>query len=162
LLKRFEMKDTKPTKMLMGIYRHLDLDKGGKSVDQKAYQSMIGSLLYLCASRPDLMLSVCMCARFQSNPKECHLMAVKRILRYLVHTPCFGIWYLKGSSFDLIRYSNSDYARCKVDRKSTSETCQLLGRSWCLGALRNKHLLPYPPLRPSMLPQASVVRNYFG
>jgi hypothetical protein len=162
LLKRFGMKDAKPTKTLMGIYGHLDLDKGGKSVDQKAYQSMIGSLLYLCASRPDIMLSICMCARFQSNPKECHLVAVKRILRYLVHMPCFGIWYLKGSSFDLIRYSDSDYAGCKVDRKSTSETCQFLGRSWCLRALRNKHLLPYPLLRPSMLPQANVARNYFG
>jgi hypothetical protein len=90
---------------------------------------MIGSLLYLCASRPDIMLSVCMCARFQSDPKECHLVAVKRILRYLVSTPCFGIYYPKGSTFDLIRYSDSNYAGCKVDRKSTSGTCQFLGRS---------------------------------
>jgi hypothetical protein len=90
---------------------------------------MIGSLLYLCASRSDIMLSVCMCAGFQSDPKECHLVAVKRILRYLVSTPCFGIWYPKGSTFDLIGYSDSDYAGCKVDRKSTSGTCQFLGRS---------------------------------
>jgi hypothetical protein len=90
---------------------------------------MIGSLLYLCASRPDIMLSVCMCARFQSDPKECHLVSVKRILRYLVSTPCLVIWYPKGSTFDLIRYSNSDYVGCKVDRKSTSGTCQFLGRS---------------------------------
>jgi hypothetical protein len=75
------------------------------------------------------MLSVCMCARFQSDPKECHLVAVKRILRYLVSTSCFEIWYPKGSTFDLIRYSDSDYVRCKVDRKSTSGTCQFLGRS---------------------------------
>jgi hypothetical protein len=75
------------------------------------------------------MLSVYMCARFQSDPKECHLVAMKRILRYLVHTPCFGIWYPKGSTFDLIRYSDSDYAGCKVDKKSTSGTCQFLGRS---------------------------------
>jgi hypothetical protein len=61
----------------MGIDRHLDLDKGGKSVDQKAYRSIIGSLLYLCASRPDIMFSVCMCAKFQSDPKECHLVVVK-------------------------------------------------------------------------------------
>jgi hypothetical protein len=70
-----------------------------------------------------------MCARFQSDPKECHLVAVKRILRYLVATPCFGIWYPKGSTFDFIGYSDSDYAGCKVDRKSTSGTCQFLGRS---------------------------------
>jgi hypothetical protein len=85
------MKDTKPAKTPMGTNGYLDLDKGGKSIDQKAYRSMIGYLLYLCASRSDIMLSVCLCARFQSDPKECHLVAVKRILRYLVHTPCFGI-----------------------------------------------------------------------
>jgi hypothetical protein len=127
--KRFGMKDAKPAKTPMGIDGHVDLNKGGKSVDQKAYQSMIGSLLYLCASRPDIMLSVCMCARFQSDPRECHLVAVKRILRYLVATPCFGVWYPKGSTFDLIGYSDSDCAGCKVDRKSTSGMCQFLGRS---------------------------------
>ena len=62
---------------------HLDLDEGGNTVDQTLYRSMIGSLLYLTASRPDIMFSVCMCARFQANPKEAHLVAVKRILRYL-------------------------------------------------------------------------------
>jgi hypothetical protein len=129
LLKRFGMKDAKLAKTPMGTDGHLDLDKGGKSVDQKTYRSMTGSFLYLCASRSDIMLSVCMCARFQSDPKECHLVAVKRILRYLVHTPCFGIWYPKGYTIDLIGYPNSDYVGCTVDRKSTSETCQFLGRS---------------------------------
>jgi hypothetical protein len=75
------------------------------------------------------MLYVCMCARFQANPKETHLRAVKRIMRYLVYTPKFGLWYPKGSTFDLIGYSNADYAGCKIDRKSTSGTCQFLGRS---------------------------------
>jgi hypothetical protein len=129
LLKRFGMKDAKPAKTPMGTDGHVDLNKGGKPVDQKAYRSMIWSLLYLCASRPDIMLSVCMCARYQSDPRECHLVAVKRILRYLVAMPCFGIWYPKGSTFDLIRYANSNYAGCKVDRKSTSGMCQFLGRS---------------------------------
>jgi hypothetical protein len=122
LLKRFGIKDAKPAKTPMGTDRHLDLNKGGKSVDQRAYWSMIGSLLYLCASRPDIMLSVCMCARFQFDPKEYHLVVVKQILRYLVSTPCFGIWYPKGSTFDLIRYLDSDYAGCMVYRKSTSGT----------------------------------------
>jgi hypothetical protein len=67
--------------------------------------------------------------QYQSDPKECHLVAVKQILRYLVATTCFGIWYPKGSTFDLIGYSDSDYAGCKVDKKSTSGTCQFLGRS---------------------------------
>jgi hypothetical protein len=81
------MKDAKPIKTSMGTIEHLDLDVGGKSVDQNVYQSKIGSLLYLCASRPNIMLLVCMCSRFQFDPKECHLVVVKRILRYLVHTP---------------------------------------------------------------------------
>jgi hypothetical protein len=118
IIKKFGMKNTKP----MGTNGHLDLDTGGKSIDQKIYRSMIGSLLYLCASRPDIMLSVCMCARFQANPKEVHLRAVKRIMRYLVYTPKFGLWYPKGSTFDLIGYSNANYARYKIDRKSTSGT----------------------------------------
>jgi hypothetical protein len=129
ILTKFGMKDAKPIKTPMGTNGHLDLDTGGKSVDQKVYRSMIGSLLYLCASRPDIMLSVCMCARFQADPKEVHLRAVKRILRYLVHTPKFGLWYPRGSTFDLIGYSDVDWARCKIDRKSTSGTCQFLGRS---------------------------------
>jgi hypothetical protein len=92
LLKKFGMKDAKPAKTPMGTNGHLDLNKGGKFVDQKAYRSMISSLLYLCSSRLDIMLSVCMCAIFQSDPKECHLVAVKRIFRNLVHTPFLGIW----------------------------------------------------------------------
>ena len=75
------------------------------------------------------MFSVCMCARFQANPKETHLIAVKRILRYLKHTPSIGLWYPKGARFELIGYSDSDYAGCKVDRKSTSRGCHLLGTS---------------------------------
>jgi hypothetical protein len=85
------MKDAKPAKTPMRTDGHLDLNAGGKSVNQKVYRSMIGSLLYLCASRPDIILSVCKCARFQSDPKECHLVAVKRIIRYLVHTPYIGL-----------------------------------------------------------------------
>jgi hypothetical protein len=86
MLKKFDMVNAKPIKTPMPTNGHLDLNEEGKAVDQKVYRSMIGSLLYLCASRPDIMLSMCMSARFQANPKECHLMAVKRILRYLVHT----------------------------------------------------------------------------
>jgi hypothetical protein len=129
LLKRFNMDDCKPIKTPMPSNGHLDLDEGGNSVDQTLYRSMIGSLLYLTASRPDIMFSVCMCARFQSNPKEPHLVAVKRILRYLKHTPSIGLWYPKGARFQLVGYSDSDYAGCKIDRKSTSGGCHLLGRS---------------------------------
>jgi hypothetical protein len=129
MLKKFDMVNAKPIKTPMPTNGHLDLNEERKDIDIKVYRSMISSLLYLCASRPDVMLSVCMCARFQANPKECHLMAVKRILRYLIHTPNLVLWYPKGSKFDLLGYSNSNYASCKVDRKSTSGTCQFLGRS---------------------------------
>jgi hypothetical protein len=90
---------------------------------------MIGSLLYVTTSRLDIMFSVCMCARFQVSPRESHLKATKTILRYLKHTQNVGLWYPKGAKFELNRYSDSDYAGCKVERRSTSGICQLLGRS---------------------------------
>jgi hypothetical protein len=70
-----------------------------------------------------------MCACFQANSKECHLVVVKRILRYLVHTPNIGLWYPNGSTFDLLGYFDSDYVGFKVDRKSITKTCQFLGQS---------------------------------
>jgi hypothetical protein len=79
MLKRIDMANSKPIKTPMALNGHLDLNEEGKTVDQKVFHSMIGSLLYLCTSRPDIMLSVCMCARFQANPKECHLVVVKII-----------------------------------------------------------------------------------
>jgi hypothetical protein len=127
LLKRFNMEKCKPIKTPMPTNGHLDLDEGGNPVNQTLYRSMIDSLLYLTASRPDIMFSVCMCARFQSNPKKAHLHAVKRILRYIRHTPSVGLWYPKGAAFDLIDYSDSDYVGCKIDRKV------LLGDAICLG-----------------------------
>jgi hypothetical protein len=157
MLKKFDMNNAKPIKTPMPSNGHLDLNEEGKRIDQKVYRSMIGSLLYLCASRPDIMLSVCMCARFQANPKECHLMAIKRIFRYLlVHTPNLGLWYPKGST------SNSDYASSKVDRKSTSGLANSLEGPWCLGVPRNKTPLPFPPPRASMLQPVLVVLNYSG
>jgi hypothetical protein len=129
LLKRFGMDNSKPIKTPMATNAHLDLDEGDKLVDLKLYRSMIGNLLYLTASRPHNMFSVCMCARFQAPPKECHMMAVKRILRYLRQTPNLGLWYSKGAQFILIGYSDSDYGGCKIDRKTTSGTYQLRGRS---------------------------------
>jgi hypothetical protein len=98
------MDDCKPIKTPMPTNGHLDLDEGGKSVDQKLYHSMIGSLLYLTASRPDIMFSVCMCARFQANPKEFHLCDLKRILRYLKYTPSIGLWCPHGACFELLGY----------------------------------------------------------
>jgi hypothetical protein len=129
MLKKFGMIDSKAISTPMGTNGNLDSDASGNMVDQKLYRSMIGSLHYVTASRPDAMFSVCMCAKFQASPRENHLKATKRILRYLNHTQNIGLWYPKGAKFQLIGYSDSDYARCKVERRSTSDTCQLLGRS---------------------------------
>jgi hypothetical protein len=162
ILKKFGMKNGKPIKTPMGTNGHLDLDTGGKSVDQKVYRSMIGSLRYICASRPDIMLLVCMCARFQANPKEVHLRDVKRIMRYLVYTPKFGLCYPKGSTFDLIGYSDADYAGCKIDRKSASWTCQFLGRSLVSWASKKQNSVALSTTEAEYIVAVIVVRNYFG
>jgi hypothetical protein len=148
ILKKFDMDKAKLIKTPMGTNGHLDLDMGGKSVDQKVYRSIIGSLLYLCASKPDIILSICTCARFQAAPKECHMRAVKRIMRYLVLTPNLGLWYPKGSHFDLIGYSDADCAGCKVDRKSRLANSSV--GPYYLVAQINKISLPYPQSKQSM------------
>jgi hypothetical protein len=127
MLKKFDMEDAKGISTPMGINGSLDSDASGNMVDQNMYRSMIGSLLFVTASRPDVMFSVCMCARFQASPRESHLKTAKRILRYLKHTQNVDLWYPKGTKFELIGYFDSDYAGCKVERRSTSGTCQLLG-----------------------------------
>nr|GEU29231.1 hypothetical protein [Tanacetum cinerariifolium] len=111
----------------------LGKDGTGKDIDLHLYTSMIGSLMYLTASRPDIMFAICACARHQVTPKECHLHAVKRIFRHLKVYPKLGLWYLKDSHFDLVAYSDSDYGGATQDRKSTTGGCQFLGRrliSW--------------------------------
>ena len=111
----------------------IDKDESGNNTDITQYRGMIGSLLYLTASRPDIMFATCICARYQACPKESHLTLVKRIFRYLKGTPNLGLWYPRESPFELIGYSDADYAGCKIDRKSTSGTCQFLGNrlvSW--------------------------------
>ncbi|WVZ89686.1 hypothetical protein U9M48_036058 [Paspalum notatum var. saurae] len=90
---------------------------------------MIGSLLYLTATRPDIQFAVCLCARYQASPRTSHRQAVKRIFRYLKFTPELGLWYSSGSSLFLRGFSDADHAGCRIDRKSTSGTCQLLGTS---------------------------------
>ncbi|WVZ81189.1 hypothetical protein U9M48_028600 [Paspalum notatum var. saurae] len=90
---------------------------------------MIGSLLYLTATRPDIQFVVCLCAYYQAFPRTSHRQAVKRIFRYLKFTPELGLWYSLGSSLSLRGFSDADYAGCWIDRKSTSGTCQLLGTS---------------------------------
>jgi len=108
---------------------HLDHDVARNPIDETKYRGLIGSLLYLTASRPNIMFVVCMCARFQSAPKESHFNAAKRIMKYLQGTKVVGLWYPGNVSMSLTGYSNSNFVGCKIDRKSTSDTCHLLGSS---------------------------------
>ncbi|XP_070036065.1 secreted RxLR effector protein 161-like [Nicotiana tomentosiformis] len=116
------MEDSKEIDTPIATATKLDIDEPDSSVDQKLYREMIGSLLYLTASRPNIIFSVALCVRFQANPKESHLTTVKRILRYLKGTTDLCLWNPKGGNFNLVGYADADYAGFLVDRKSTSDT----------------------------------------
>ncbi|KAJ9544501.1 hypothetical protein OSB04_024208 [Centaurea solstitialis] len=126
LLKRFDFGGSNSAATPMPKNFQLTADSSGTPVDQKTYRAIIGSLLYLTASRRDIVFSTGVCARFQCDPRESHLSAVKRILRYLKGTPDFGLCYPKDLGFELIAYIDSDHAGCKLNRKSTSGACQFL------------------------------------
>ncbi|GJY15372.1 putative ribonuclease H-like domain-containing protein, partial [Tanacetum coccineum] len=133
ILKKFDFSLVKTASTLIETNKALLKDEEAEDVDVHLYRSMIGSLMYLTASRPDIMFVVCACARFQVTPKVSHLHAVKRIFRYLKGQPKLGLWYPRDSPFDLEAFSDSDYAGASLDRKSTTGGCQFLGKrliSW--------------------------------
>ncbi|XP_075081052.1 secreted RxLR effector protein 161-like [Nicotiana tabacum] len=127
LLKRFEMESSKIIDTLIVSATHLDMDEPGSPVNETMYRGIIGSLLYLTASRTDIIFSVGLCDKFQSSQKESHLKAAKRILRYLKGTQDLILYYPLGDNFDLIGYVDVDYAGYLVYRKSTSGMAHLLG-----------------------------------
>ncbi|GJR18711.1 putative ribonuclease H-like domain-containing protein [Tanacetum coccineum] len=126
ILKKFGFSTVKTASTPMETSKPLMKDENAEDVDVHLYRSMIGSLMYLTSSRPDIMFVVCACARFQVTPKVSHLHAVKRIFRYLKGQPKLGLWYPKDSPFDLEAYTDSDYAGASLDRKSTTGGCQFL------------------------------------
>ncbi|KAK6143122.1 hypothetical protein DH2020_023470 [Rehmannia glutinosa] len=133
LMKKFGMEEKSSVKIPINTSVKMDMDADGKAIDQTRYRALIGSLLYLTASRPYITFVVGVCARFQSAPKESHMTATKRILRYLKGCQEVDLWYPKDGGFKLVGYSDSDYVGCRVDMKSTSGTCQMLGNrlfSW--------------------------------
>ncbi|GJT73604.1 putative ribonuclease H-like domain-containing protein, partial [Tanacetum coccineum] len=133
ILKKFDFASVKTASTPIETQKPLVKDKEATDVDVHLYRSMIGTLMYLTASRPNIMFAVCACSRYQVTSKTSHLNAVKRIFRYLKGKPKLGLWYPRVSSFDLDAYSNSDYAGANLDRKSTTRGCQFLGRrliSW--------------------------------
>nr|GEW96826.1 hypothetical protein [Tanacetum cinerariifolium] len=120
ILKKFGYSDVRSSNTPMDKENPWGKDETGKDVDLHLYRSMIGSLMYLTASRLDIMFAACAYARHQVTPKECHLHAVKRIFRYLKGHPKLGLWYPKESLFDFVAYSDSDYGGATQDRKSTT------------------------------------------
>ncbi|GJX09817.1 putative ribonuclease H-like domain-containing protein [Tanacetum coccineum] len=133
ILKKFDFATVKIASTPMEPNKALVKDEEADSVDVHLYRSMIGSLMYLTASRPNIMFVVCACARFQVSPKMSHLHAVKRIFRYLKGQPKLGLWYPRDSPFDLEAFSDSDYVGASLDRKSMTGGCQFLGKrliSW--------------------------------
>nr|GEV04034.1 putative ribonuclease H-like domain-containing protein [Tanacetum cinerariifolium] len=131
--KKFIFSSVKTASTLIETNKALLKDKEAQDVDVYLYRSIIRSLMYLTASRPDIMFYVCACARFQVTPKVSHLYVMKKIFRYLKGQPKLGLWYPRDSPFDLEAFSDSDYAGANLDRKSTTEGCQFLGKrlmSW--------------------------------
>ncbi|GJY20283.1 putative ribonuclease H-like domain-containing protein, partial [Tanacetum coccineum] len=127
ILKKFYYSDVKSASTLTDLEKPLVQDGDATDIDEHLYRSMIGSLMYLTASRLDIMFAVCACARFQVSPKTSYLLAVKRIFRYLKGKPSLGLWYSKDSPLELVAYTDSDYARATQDRKLTTGGCQFLG-----------------------------------
>ncbi|GKB30577.1 hypothetical protein Tco_0869978 [Tanacetum coccineum] len=105
----------------------LDEDPLGIPADQTRFRSMVGSLMYLTASRPDLVFVVCMCARYQASPTKKHLEALKRVFRYLRGTINWGLWYPKDNAMAPTAYADADHAGCQDTRRSTSGSAQFLG-----------------------------------
>ena len=126
LCKKYTMEDSTSSRTPLSTTIKLGTCDNSIKVDVASYRGMIGSLLYLTASIPDIMYTTCLCARFQTDPRDLHLDVVKRTLRYLKGKPNLGIWYPKESDFNLVGYTNSYYAGSVVDRKSTSGSCQFL------------------------------------
>ncbi|GJR28643.1 retrovirus-related pol polyprotein from transposon TNT 1-94 [Tanacetum coccineum] len=121
------LEDSKPMKTPMSSNTKLTKDEECESVDSTKYRGMLGSLLYLTESRPNIMFSVCLCARFQEDTKTSHLEAVKRIFRYIKGTTHLGLWYPNGTGIETVVYADSDHAGDYVNRKSTSGICTFVG-----------------------------------
>nr|GFA81256.1 uncharacterized mitochondrial protein AtMg00810-like [Tanacetum cinerariifolium] len=119
IINKYGMESCDPVGIPMEIKDKLDLDQDGTPVDATKYRSMIGALMYLMSSRPDIVHATCLCARFQAKPTEKHLNEVKRIFRYLRGTVNTSLWYTKDSGFELTGFSDADYAGCKDTFKST-------------------------------------------
>jgi hypothetical protein len=162
IVQKFKMEDSKAMTTLMSTNTALDVDEEGEHVDQKEYRSMIGLLLYLTATRSDIQLSVCLCARFQAFPRTLHRQAVKRIFKYLRHTLDFGLCYSTSSSLALHGFSDADFAGCRLDRKYISGTCQFLGCSLVSWSSRKQSSVAQSTTEAEYVATAVVALSSFG
>ncbi|KAK0587206.1 hypothetical protein LWI29_019132 [Acer saccharum] len=149
LVKKFGLENAKHCDTPMSTTLKLSKDASGKSVEQTLYRGMIGSLLYLTASRPDISFSVGVCARYQSDPKESHLSSIKRIICYVNGTYNYGIWYSFDTNASLVGFSDTDWAGNCDDRKSTSGGYFFIGNNLVSWFCKSKTQFPYLRLRPS-------------
>jgi hypothetical protein len=152
IVRKFKMVDSKAMATPMNTTTTLDADEEGEHVDQKEYRSMIGSLLYLTAARPDIQFSVCLCARFQASPRTSHRQAVKQIFRYLRHTPDFGLWYSASSSLALHGFQMRILPGVGWIGSLLLGLASFWDLLWCLSLLANSRVLLNPLPRQSMLP----------
>ena len=127
ILKKYSMDQVKSFPTPLAITSRKDFDLSSAKVNETVYRGMIGSLMYLTASRPDILFATSLCARFQSDPRECHMTMVKRIFRYLKGSNNLCLFYPKFANFDVVGYTDADYAGFLVDRKSTSGMAQYVG-----------------------------------
>ncbi|GJX92694.1 retrovirus-related pol polyprotein from transposon TNT 1-94 [Tanacetum coccineum] len=133
MLKKYGLDQCDAVDISMVGQSKLDEDPNGMLVDPTRYRGMVGSLMYLTASRPSLVFAICMCARYQAKPIEKHLTAVKRVFRYLKGTINIGLWYPKDTGFNLTAFADANHAGCQDSRKSTSDSAQFIGEklvSW--------------------------------
>ncbi|CAM8975463.1 unnamed protein product [Rhodiola kirilowii] len=129
LIKKFKLEKASHKRTPAATHLKITKDDAGTKVDQTLYRSMIGSLLYLTASRPDIVYAERVCARYQADPKESHLLQVKRIMKYVCGTVDFGIWYTKDTNPHLVGFYDAHWTRNAKDRKSTSGGCFFLGNN---------------------------------
>ncbi|GKB87700.1 retrovirus-related pol polyprotein from transposon TNT 1-94 [Tanacetum coccineum] len=162
LLKKYEIFNSSSVKTPMVPPNNLGPDLAGKPVIKTSYRGMIGSLLYLTTTRSDIQFSIVVCVRYPSNPKESHLIAVKRILKYLKGTATLGLYYLKSLGFDLKGYSDSDYAGCNMDKKASQVRVKYLVENWFVGVPRHSNQWLCPQLKLNMLLLLGVVQVSYG
>lgn len=141
MINKFSFSDWKFVKTPISTYLNISTDSDGPDVNPIQYNVIIGSLLYLTASRHDILFSISMCACFQTKPKESHLLTVEHIFRYLKCTPNLGHWYPCDYDFNLTRFTDFDYVGYSLDWKSTYGGCQILGNRFISWSSKNHSLV---------------------